>query len=74
MDMLKRLDAEILVGQLSYKQCAINNEVHNYGCAQDQLPSKYVKIIEPCIEYACYNITVICVIFVRKHFTLEIFA
>lgn len=57
MDMLKRLDAEILIGQLSYKQRAdIYNEVHTYGCAQDQLPSKYVKIVEPCIEYACYNI------------------
>ena len=45
MDMLKRLDAEILIGQLSYKQRAdIYNEVHTYGCAQDQLPSKYVKI------------------------------
>ena len=45
MDMLKRLDAEILIGQLSYKQRAdIYNEVHRYGSAQEQLPSRYVRI------------------------------
>lgn len=37
MDMLNRLEAEILIGQLSYKQRAdIYNHVHNYCHVKDQ--------------------------------------
>ena len=37
IQLLKRLDAEILIGQITYNQsCDIYNHVHRYGVSNDQ--------------------------------------
>ena len=53
MDMLQRLDKEILIGQVSYKQRAeIYNDVHGYNTSADGM--RLVIMMSICLQFESY--------------------
>lgn len=65
MDMLLRLDKEILIGQISYKQRAdIYNAIHGYSGDNSRYYKFYVCIIPYVILSICTFICIIMIIHV----------